>query len=475
MDVMEHVQTESDFFFLDPKKKESRKGRKYTREMKEVTEVAVPIWENISSQERRKYEEQARRKNKDTCKEDFQITKNPRSRQRGQNNVAVRHSTGVLKRQERLTREVERTVRSLDRQTSLKTYRFHIMHVNYYCKVTNGVYIPCEIAIAEFNLTDGITKTYHTLINPGDIPFGYTFEAQTHAAETHGIPLPPENFDGESNYLKILSNIKLFLKADDRNETNPHPVYSQTSDVEAVESILCALTKAAYPAQKGTFRVLSLPKLFYELRNASIGIVTADLSLDFPADCELQNDIFDYTAGISCYFHENRDTRKYCSLSCVQRWSFVITNQCRRNLRIYMFPGRHYPLSSCLVNEVRSVSPSSRNNCQNTYTFDHDKYFPNNTPGQLLSPQKCGQRVMTKGEPNKEATAKGNEEMKIEPKALQRGRLEPLRRPKTMSVALFLMSTCLIRGKDLPATPAPPNVPNSEAANTTDLHHIKQL
>jgi hypothetical protein len=56
----------------------------------------------------------------------------------------------------------------------------------------------CEIAPAEFCFVDGVRKTYHQFINPGDIPTGYAFEATRHAAHTHRIPLPPDSFGSVS-------------------------------------------------------------------------------------------------------------------------------------------------------------------------------------------------------------------------------------------------------------------------------------
>jgi len=52
--------------------------------------------------------------------------------------------------------------------TALQTHPFYLIHVNYYCRQENGMYTPCEIAIAEFNFLVGVKKVYHTLINPGE-------------------------------------------------------------------------------------------------------------------------------------------------------------------------------------------------------------------------------------------------------------------------------------------------------------------
>jgi hypothetical protein len=45
----------------------------------------------------------------------------------------------------------------------------------------------------------------------GTIPLGYKYEADRHSAETHQIPVPPEEFGGETDYVKILISVKRFL------------------------------------------------------------------------------------------------------------------------------------------------------------------------------------------------------------------------------------------------------------------------
>jgi hypothetical protein len=111
-------------------------------------------------------------------------------------------------RQIRMAQEIEETVHALERRNSLKTHPFHLVHVNYYCKHGSGRYLGCEIALAEFSFVDGVRKTYHAFINPGQIPVGYASVAPKRATETHLIPLPPDSFGSESNHLEILSNVR---------------------------------------------------------------------------------------------------------------------------------------------------------------------------------------------------------------------------------------------------------------------------
>lgn len=61
--------------------------------------------------------------------------------------------------------------------TALPIYPFHLIHVNYYCHQENGMYTPCELALSEFNLLDGVRKVYHTLINPGEYTSKLLFDS----------------------------------------------------------------------------------------------------------------------------------------------------------------------------------------------------------------------------------------------------------------------------------------------------------
>jgi hypothetical protein len=45
----------------------------------------------------------------------------------------------------------------------------------------------------------------------GTIPLGYNYEAITHSQQTHQIPIPPEEFGGETDYVKILYDIRQFV------------------------------------------------------------------------------------------------------------------------------------------------------------------------------------------------------------------------------------------------------------------------
>jgi protein maelstrom len=148
-----------------------------------------------------------------------------------------------------------------------------------------------------------------------------------------------------SDHLEILTNIRLFLTGEDGDETKLPPLYTRPGDIEAVESVLWQLHERTGPymnAGRDSFRVYSVCKLFHELRNANVGVPSAIiLPPNFLAEDELIKDALEFTEGISCDFHEELEATRHCSVSCVQRWSFRIMEQCCGPLAIEIIPGKH--------------------------------------------------------------------------------------------------------------------------------------
>jgi hypothetical protein len=363
----------------------------------------------------------------------------------------------------RMAQETEETVRELKRRNSVKTHPFHLAHVNYYCRHGSGRYLGCEIALVEFSFVDGIRKTYHAFINPGDIPLGYAFVATKRAKKTHLIPLAPDGFGSESDHPEILSNIKSFLLGADGDETQLPPLYTGPGDINAVESVLWQLHKRSHPRrnkERNLFRVYSVSKLFHELRNAALGIPSAViLHPNFLAEHELIHDALEFTEGISCDFHEKADAMQHCSLSYVQRWSFLIMKECCGFLKIDTIPGKHSDLSSRLVNEAKAVYLGSWIRCWNRNTVRHDMPSSSSLSVQPLSLEKKGEEItMAQNESKTQMRAEGDvyAQKQSTPWWLKpRLPLQPLRRPRTVSSALKLMCPSVVREEELGEVPAP--------------------
>jgi hypothetical protein len=358
------------------------------------------------------------------------------------------------KRRLRMARDIERYVHNFKSRDSLKNHPFHLVHVNYYCKHSSGRYLGCEIAIAEFTLMDGSTRTFNAFINPGDIPIGYAFAATKRSARTHRmplpLPLPLDRFGSESDHPQIFNNIISFLTAESEDKTKLPRLYTRPRDISAVVSVLRQLSTSALPYMnegRCTFRVYPASKLFHELRNRSMGVPSDVILLtNFLDEHELDNDDMQYTEGISCYFHEKTDAAPHCSLSCVQRWSFLVLRECCRVLRIRMIPGNHCPFSSRCVMKARFPCWKRRPLCY---------YLPSpvSAPGQPRSLQRERENVTMAGDfLETQPTAEGNTDLQTQPPPQWPNPslpLQPLRRPVTTSTALRLMHPSPVTAEDL--------------------------
>lgn len=301
-----------------------------------ISQLANALWNNLSLAERERYERMAR-ENRNSCPE-TKLT-----------NIGISYAQHRRAEQEKeekqrqMNLEIETTVRNLDRAETLQKYCFYFAHVNFFCRTEKGEFFPCEIALAEFSLEKGIQRTYHSFINCGRLPIGFTFEAQTRSEETHRIELPPMKI-GNKDYADILRRVRSFLTGNQSKTPNMlPPLYTKPACEECVSNVLSQFCTEA-KKDPSDYRVYLLPKLFYELRNAA---ASGEQNSLFPAQSiaerELEDDVFTFTRGISCEWHQESDAFQYCSLSLVKRWCFIVADHCCQLLGIDLVPGHHCP------------------------------------------------------------------------------------------------------------------------------------
>lgn len=418
------------------KNEEEAKGVRFPGGLKEVADIAAPIWNLLAPNERWIYEEEARK-----GKEESRFNLENKYTSQGKSYAEVeREKNEAIEQLNKMNYEIENTVRSLDYCSSLQTHPFYLIHVNYYCRQENGMYTPCEIALADCNFLVGVKRVYHTLINPGTIPLGYKYEANTHSQQTHQIPVPPEEFGGERDYVKILYNIKQFLGGTTRGVSSMPPLYTLPNSEDAVKNVLWKLQESESDNVNADdmFRVYSLPKLFYELRNACVPDKPG--AIGFPvfalAERVLERDVFNFTKGISCEFHEETDAVPHCSLSCVRRWGFLIMDYCCKDLGIQLVPGQHCPRQADTSRAWKVASQSSStagdshphlyNPLKKTEFVDYGRHPPDPSSAQhyTLGATPGIVTVTKQPAPSKQP----NQE-----------HLEHLRHPRTDSLALSLM------------------------------------
>jgi hypothetical protein len=209
---------------------------------------------------------------------------------------------------------------------------------------------------------------------------------------------------------------------EDGDETKLPPLYTRPGDMDAVKSVLWQLDERPGPytkAGRGMFRVYSVGKLFHELRNAIMGVPSAVImSPNFLDQDELINDSLEFTVGLSCDFHEVIEAMRHCSLSYVQRWIFLIMEQCCGPLAIEIIPGQHCDLYTYLIKRARA-------RCCKSNTVRHDKPSSRSLSGEPLSSKnKCQETTLMKNDQIQQVRA----EEVVWPRRLPPRR--PLRRPR---------------------------------------------
>ena len=323
-------------FFLDDYVEKQRKlGRNISKRV--AAQECAPLWRKVPEEEKKYYTQLAK-----ADKEKEKV--NPG------NKFTTLGISYIEKQKEELQEAIElqnqdneiiETVDNLTEST-VRTHLFYIGHVNYFCyHAERDCYIPAELALSEFNLEDGVKHTYHVLIDPSEIPSGYGFEAKKISEEIHGLPQPPYD-QGEKDYFRILKAVQKFLEPGKMSDGRFPPIYTLENNINPCKSVLKVLTESQFDEDVVLFRVYPVHKMFFRLKNRCVGLKDMGFPLMSNAIAEIDKDVFCFTHGISCEFHEN-DSEKYqnCSLSIVKRFVYTICDHCCQYVDVELIPGKH--------------------------------------------------------------------------------------------------------------------------------------
>lgn len=226
---------------------------------------------------------------------------------------------------------------------------------NYFYKTLDLCYSPAEIAVGKFTLKSGLQKVYHSFINPGIVKVGHAFEAKYRSERIHHLPPPPRAF-GETDYnviyqavlnvIGITANEK-YAKDDARRPR----LFVRKEDIQMMESILDTLSHNM--DWRNLFDLFELEYLFYELKNAvEHDPENPDEKLPYSVTSYfIELDHFDWTADISCKFHEDEDASCHCALSYVRRWFFLFADHIAEKIGIEVIPGIHIPACYYFISE----------------------------------------------------------------------------------------------------------------------------
>ena len=85
-------------------------------------------------------------------------------------------------------------------------------------------------------------------------------------------------------------------------------------------------------------KVYHVHQLFYHLTKQ---MPSKGLRNELLAEDKITSDIYNYTTGMGCKFHDAIDKPRFCSLNIVKRWAFLIMDECCPELGLEQKPDTH--------------------------------------------------------------------------------------------------------------------------------------
>lgn len=181
---------------------------------------------------------------------------------------------------------------------NLTNQKFFLIHINKLCQVDEEKFLPCELALLQFNLQDGILHTFHTFVAPpaDEIPLGFGYEIQKNADDTHGLTMDddPMLHEKSSGYSEIARKIMANINPGGINEAI-WPIFTLEDDEEMVKFVLDDLFAWAGERKPQEFKVYHVHLLLYylsQLLPPPDRIKSEVLSAD-----QIASDIYSYTVG----------------------------------------------------------------------------------------------------------------------------------------------------------------------------------
>ncbi|XP_046968070.1 protein maelstrom homolog [Vanessa cardui] len=306
------------FYMLDFKEEQRKKGVNY-KNLAEVAEAAGPSWRDAPPSIRSKFEGIAKKE-----KQKFNIPDTKFTSTGIPLSVIEQAERDVREAEEIERKDIKNLVNLRAFNNSIKTLDIYLMDVNYYCKAGSD-YIIGESTLLRFNIQDGIKDTYHEIINPRDIPLGYTSEVKI-GSQTYGLEMPDDSAP-RSNYMQILANIIDYLKQVDHRAKVLPPIFTMPDKVEPVQNFIHQMCRRA-GEDEALFRIYKFDILFFTIMNALKTQPDEGFPKESLALLQLKKDSFKYTPGIACEHHERSDMSVECSQSRAKRWAYTALDSC---------------------------------------------------------------------------------------------------------------------------------------------------
>jgi len=236
----------------------------------------------------------------------------------------------------------------------LEADSFYLIHTNVFCLTAENGVVPAELSLVRMSLKKGVEEVYQVFIEPGTLPKGYRADCMENSNATHKIPLDLHLFNG--NYLKIVEDILEFLLSQPGCQELP-PLYCLPKYNKQNKLVLSWLLDKVPEdlAEEVKFKLYSLPVLLYEVAreenkstdsSSSVSSHSSYYDTRVPtislAEAQLDRDVYIYTPGLSCAWHEDVET-SHCTTATLNRWSYMMFSLSCPLYGIELLPGRHKP------------------------------------------------------------------------------------------------------------------------------------
>lgn len=325
------------FFMLEFRRQEESRGKSFPGGMEQVMREAGPYWNALTDIEREVYKDRAK-SYKDLPKQNYGEKYTAQGISYSQVEMERQQ---LLKKQSTIRKTISEMIETASLNNTLEKLEIFFISCNYFCKTYTEEYVPAELALIKYNLELGVLDKLHMFINPVKLPLGLAHEARNYSEDSHELPTPP-NAMGESDFRTLLHMILDFTNYS-KKSFKLFPLMTDAKEVSVVESLIKQLNddvKLEYQ-----FIVIPLGEFFFQLKRATekYGLDICTFPTKTVADILLKKDAYEYTSGIACDFHEKLGNQRFCTLSKVIRWSYIISDNCCLDLSIDLIAGRHLP------------------------------------------------------------------------------------------------------------------------------------
>jgi len=237
----------------------------------------------------------------------------------------------------------------------LATATFYVIQANVFCLTEEKGVVPAEVCLARVSLQAGVEEVHHEFLDHGPLPLGYRADCLANSRRTHRIPLDLDIANGE--YSSILADIRAFLGMEEQ-ESRPPPLYLLPAHRHQTAMVLAWLHARA-GAATSPFLLYSLATLLFHLARVGREVGT-EVPTEILAEVQLDRDVFLYTAGMACRWHQEEDETVYCSVAVVRRWCYILLHICNPRHHLELLPGRHLPPRPPSSRATSSASTTSK-------------------------------------------------------------------------------------------------------------------